>query len=164
MDEQNYISEDELAYEDEFVLDEQDDEDIAQLVYHAEIYALAIESGLSEDEADYLMHYGRPHEGSIPHSGRYAWGSGDDPYQGLAKFQATVHRLEAAGMKEKDIYKHMGFPNSQAYRARKAVAKAELRKYRQNTVTAFLIKQWMQLKSKLSSMVTLMLVKAQNYI
>lgn len=128
----NYIPEDDQNYEESYVLDEQDDEDISELVYHAAIYAVALESGMSDSEAEYLAHYGRPHEGSIPHSGRYAWGTGDNPYQGLAKFQSTITRLKTAGMSEVDIYKHMGFPNSQAFRARKAVAKMELRKYREN--------------------------------
>ena len=30
---------------------------------------------------DYLMHYGTPR-----HSGRYPWGSGDDPYQSSRGF------------------------------------------------------------------------------
>lgn len=30
---------------------------------------------------DELYHYGTPHVGSMPHSGRYPWGSGDSPYQ-----------------------------------------------------------------------------------
>lgn len=29
----------------------------------------------------FLAHYGTPHEGLTPHSGRYPWGSGDDPFQ-----------------------------------------------------------------------------------
>lgn len=29
----------------------------------------------------FLAHYGTPHDGLIPHSGRYPWGSGEDPFQ-----------------------------------------------------------------------------------
>ena len=32
---------------------------------------------------DILIHSGRPHEGSIPHSGRYPYGSGKEPYQDI---------------------------------------------------------------------------------
>lgn len=30
---------------------------------------------------DELLHYGTPHTGSVPHSGRYPWGTGENPYQ-----------------------------------------------------------------------------------
>lgn len=136
----NYISDDEELIIDS-ALDEEDDEDICDMIQHAAIYAVAIESGMSDEEADYIAHYGRPHEGGIPHSGRYAWGTGDSPYRGLAKFQATVKRLKNAGMDEQAIYRHMGFKNSTEFRARKAVAKMELHKYYVNRVRVLKDKQ-----------------------
>jgi len=111
------------------VMDDQDDEDIADIVAHAAIYAVAVESGMSDEEAEYLAHYGTPHEGNIPHSGRYAYGTGENPYRGLVKFQKTVKKLKDAGMNEKQIYKHLGFRSSNEFRARQAVAKMELHKY-----------------------------------
>ena len=125
----DYIPEydlDENEYPEDLLLD-QEREDIAELVYHAAIYAAAIELGMKDDDALHLAHYGTPR-----HSGRYPWGSGEDPMQGLVKFQSVVDRLEKSGMSEKDIYKHMGFKNSQSFRAKKAVAKMEIRKYRQD--------------------------------
>ena len=29
----------------------------------------------------FLMHYGTPHQGSTPHSGRWPYGSGENPFQ-----------------------------------------------------------------------------------
>ena len=31
-----------------------------------------------KETADFIKHVGTPHEGNTPHSGRYAWGSGED--------------------------------------------------------------------------------------
>lgn len=138
-----YISEDDHSFDEElYSLNEQDDEDISEVVYHAAIYAVALESGLTDEEASCLAHYGTPHEGNIPHSGRYAFGTGENPYRGLIKFQATIARLKKSNMDETQIYKHMGFPNSQAFRARKAVAKMELRKYRENRARELKDKGW----------------------
>lgn len=130
----NYIPEYELddqEYPEQLLLD-QDREDIAELVYHAAIYAAAIEMGMKDEDAMSLAHYGTPHQGNIPHSGRHPWGSGENPMQGLAKFQSVVERLEKSGMSEKQIYKHLGFKNSQSFRAKKSIAKMEIRKYRQD--------------------------------
>lgn len=128
----DYIPEYENEEYPEMLLTDQDDEDIANLVYHAAIYAAALEMGCTDEEANYICHYGMPHgPGDTPRSGRHPWGSGEEPRQGLVKFQATVDRLKAAGMSEQQIYKHMGFPNSQSFRAKKAVAKMEIRAYRQ---------------------------------
>ena len=45
-----------------------------------------------------LMHYGTPR-----HSGRYPWGSGENPYQHEEYFRKTVSELKAKGFNEKDI-------------------------------------------------------------
>lgn len=47
---------------------------------------------------DELMHYGTPR-----HSGRYPWGSGENPYQHSGDFLARVHSLEKEGKTEKEI-------------------------------------------------------------
>lgn len=52
---------------------------------------------------DELMHYGTKF-----HSGRYPWGSGDDPYQHSGDFISRCKELKKAGMKDKDIAKHFG--------------------------------------------------------
>ena len=55
---------------------------------------------LSEDE---LIHYGTPR-----HSGRYPWGSGDNPYQHTGDFYTYVNKMKAQGFSEKEIADSMG--------------------------------------------------------
>lgn len=47
---------------------------------------------------DELMHYGTPR-----HSGRYPWGSGENPYQHEPDFLSGVRKLEKQGISEKEI-------------------------------------------------------------
>lgn len=61
----------------------------------------------------YLQHSGRPHEGAVPHSGRYPWGSGEDGYQSPGAFynQVRVLKKSAAnpnGMSEKETADFLG--------------------------------------------------------
>lgn len=50
-----------------------------------------------------LAHYGVKRR-----SGRYPWGSGDDPYQRSGDFLSRVESLEKQGLKEKDIAEKIG--------------------------------------------------------
>lgn len=69
-----------------------------------------------------IKHYGTPR-----HSGRYPWGSGDDPQQRNRSFLGQVEELSKKGMSEVDIAKGLGMTTSQL-RAKKSIAKAEQRK------------------------------------
>ena len=71
---------------------------------------------------DSLSHYGTPR-----HSGRYPWGSGQDPQQRSASFLGRVEELKKQGLSEVEIAKGMGMTTSQL-RARKSIAKAEQKK------------------------------------
>ena len=53
-------------------------------------------------EDEYLAHYGTKR-----HSGRYPWGSGEDPYQHGMDFLARYHELKKSGMKDVDIAKEL---------------------------------------------------------
>ena len=67
-----------------------------------------------------LVHYGMPRR-----SGRYPWGSGDDPYQhGSQDFISRIEELKAKGWKETpdNIMKEFGLTTTQ-YRMEKAIAK-----------------------------------------
>lgn len=55
-----------------------------------------------------LMHYGTPR-----HSGRYPYGSGDNPYQHVKGFMGNYRELKSQGVKEKDIAKYFGMNSSQ---------------------------------------------------
>ena len=59
-------------------------------------------------EGGYLEHYGTPR-----HSGRYPWGSGENPYQGEMDFQAHVKSLRDKGWSQKEIAKSMKMNTSQ---------------------------------------------------
>ena len=56
-----------------------------------------------EEYNAYLMHYGTPR-----HSGRYPWGSGDNPYQRNANFRSYVIDLRHKGMSDAEIARGMG--------------------------------------------------------
>ena len=70
---------------------------------------------------DMLMHYGMPRR-----SGRYPWGSGDNPYQHSGDFLSRVEELKKQGLSETDIAKSMGLTTTQ-YRTQKSLAKDERR-------------------------------------
>jgi DNA-binding CsgD family transcriptional regulator len=71
---------------------------------------------------DKLSHYGIPRR-----SGRYPWGSGDDPQQRNKSFLGYVANLHNKGMSEVDIAKGLGMNVSQL-RNKKSLVKAEQRK------------------------------------
>lgn len=84
---------------------------------------------------DILMHYGMPRR-----SGRYPWGSGEDPYQhGSRDFLGRYEELKKQGMTEREIAKEMsilndkGEPSSTKLRARLGVARYERRLYQVQT-------------------------------
>ena len=46
-----------------------------------------------ERQSDRLFHYGTPHQGSTPHSGRYAWGSGQVSMQDASDLRAFANKM-----------------------------------------------------------------------
>lgn len=68
---------------------------------------------------DYLMHYGTPR-----HSGRYPWGSGENPYQRNGDFYSSVRDLEKQGLTEKQIADLYGMSTTEL-RKQKSLAKDE---------------------------------------
>nr|DAQ19108.1 MAG TPA: RNA dependent RNA polymerase [Caudoviricetes sp.] len=68
-----------------------------------------------------LMHYGMPKR-----SGRYPWGSGENPYQRSGDFLSRVSELKKSGMSEKDVADSMGLTTSQL-RTQVGLAKHERR-------------------------------------
>lgn len=73
----------------------------------------------SEENEDSLMHYGMPKR-----SGRYPWGSGDDPYQHSGDFLSRVEDLKKQGLSEVEIAKAVNMTTTQL-RAYKSIAKEE---------------------------------------
>lgn len=68
-----------------------------------------------------LKHYGMPRR-----SGRYPWGSGDNPYQHSGDFLSRVRELEKQGLSQTEIAKSMGL-NTTQLRTQKSLAKDERR-------------------------------------
>ena len=66
---------------------------------------------MNEIAEDILVHYGVKRR-----SGRYPWGSGDQPYQHSGDIDIRVRELKKKGMKETDIVKDLGFENTSALR------------------------------------------------
>lgn len=75
-----------------------------------------------------LMHYGTPR-----HSGRYPWGSGENPYQHASYFMKTVKQLKAEGKTEKEILDILNMSTTE-YRARISNSQAELKAARNRQV------------------------------
>ena len=70
---------------------------------------------------DILKHYGMPRR-----SGRYTWGSGDNPYQRSGDFLSRVNELKKSGMSEKEVAEAIGLTTSQL-RTQVSLAKDERR-------------------------------------
>lgn len=70
---------------------------------------------------DILMHYGVKRR-----SGRYPWGSGDNPYQHSGDFLSRISELKKQGLSDTEVAKSMGLTTTD-YRAQKSLAKAEQR-------------------------------------
>lgn len=62
----------------------------------------------------------------LERSGRYPWGSGENPYQRLTNFRGTVLKLRKDGVPYTEIAKGMGITTTQL-RARLSIARAEIR-------------------------------------
>ena len=76
------------------------------------------------EEINSLMHYGIPRR-----SGRYPWGSGDDPYQRDCRdFLGRIEELKKNGWTEtpENIKKEFGLSTTE-YRSQKAIANNERR-------------------------------------
>lgn len=69
-----------------------------------------------------LMHYG-----TKMHSGRYPWGSGNEPYQHSGDFLSRVESLQKEGLNEKDIASKIGLSTTEL-RMQTRLAKHERRR------------------------------------
>ena len=70
------------------------------------------------------MHYGTPHSGYIPHSGRYEYGSGENPFQREGSFLRAYKEAHAAGMSDKEFADARGMSTTEL-RARLSTEDAE---------------------------------------
>lgn len=92
-----------------------------------------------------LMHYGMPRR-----SGRYPWGSGDNPYQHSGDFLSRIDELKSQGLRETEIAEQLCLTTTQL-RTQMSLAKDERRSLRlqllkdlekRDTVSTKLPKRW----------------------
>lgn len=76
---------------------------------------------MAETSNDFLMHYGIKRR-----SGRYPWGSGDNPYQHSGDFLSRVQELRKSGMKDTEIAEAFALTTTQ-FRAALGIASSERR-------------------------------------
>ena len=73
--------------------------------------------GIVSPSGTELTHYGTPR-----HSGRYPWGSGENPYQRSGDFLSRVEELHKQGLSEKEIAESLNMSTTQL-RVQKSMAK-----------------------------------------
>ncbi|NCA91991.1 helix-turn-helix domain-containing protein [bacterium] len=74
------------------------------------------------NENEDLLHYGMPRR-----SGRYPWGSGDEPFQRSGDFLTRIQELKKSGMKETEIAEALGMSSTNELRIYESIAKKERR-------------------------------------
>lgn len=72
------------------------------------------------DISDYFMHFGTPR-----HSGRYAWGSGENPYQS-DPFLSKINKMKSEGKKETEIAEAMNMSTTRL-RSQIQIKKSQIR-------------------------------------
>lgn len=95
--------------------------DSQDLKYPSFIFYDYVDHEIIHSETE-LMHYGMPRR-----SGRYPWGSGENPFQHTGDFYTHANKLKAQGMSEVDIAKSFGLSTTQ-YRALYTVDKNNRRR------------------------------------
>lgn len=75
---------------------------------------------------DELKHYGTPHIGDIPHSGRYKWGSGKDPLQNDSEFLDLDATLRKEGLSEVERAAFFRMKSTKEFREYKRLAKEQV--------------------------------------
>ena len=102
--------------------------------YIAQDIMLAIAQHTTNSVAkDILMHYGTKR-----HSGRYPWGSGEDPYQHEIDFRNRVIKLRKKGYSEIEIADKCGYATTSELRSALRKANNDIRSYRMHWGQALL--------------------------
>lgn len=78
-------------------------------------------------DEDHLEHYGTPHEGMIPHSGRWPYGSGEEAYQRAKSFIAEVKDLRKQGLDQKAIADYYNMKSTGELRSRISASRIDIR-------------------------------------
>lgn len=87
-----------------------------------EFEEMLYEASMNDDYKDQLLHYGTPR-----HSGRYPWGSGDNPYQHESWFMSEVNRMRKEGKNDTEIANAMNMSTTE-FRSKITIAKERVTK------------------------------------
>ena len=90
---------------------------------------------------DYIAHYGTPHQGYTPHSGRYAWGSGENAYQRYGGFLQKVSEMKAQGLSDTEIAAAFNMTTTEL-RSKKSKDLEAFTKGRDHAIFKLADKQW----------------------
>ena len=82
-------------------------------------------SAADMSDSDFIMHYGTKR-----HSGRYPWGSGDNPYQHEIDFLNRVRKMRNKGYSELTIAKKCGYSTTSELRSAVRSANNDISQYR----------------------------------
>ena len=96
------------------------------LIHENDIYGVDPESDCD------VVHYGTPR-----HSGRYPWGSGENPYQHESWFIGRVEELKKQGItSDVDLAKALGMKSSTEFRNQYSIEKNNMKRWRYETAKA----------------------------
>lgn len=83
---------------------------------------------------DELKHYGTPHDGLIPHSGRFKYGSGKEPYQRGGDIYNDIKKMEKEGISQVEIVSRLGLKSTQELRDIKTISLDKLNAERDSKI------------------------------
>lgn len=90
---------------------------------------------------DMLLHYGTPHEGMTSHSGRYPYGSGENPNQRYQNLYSQVQGMKKDGKSDKEIRDYLELSSTE-YRALYSIAREKAIAERDNRVMVLHERGW----------------------
>lgn len=95
------------------------------------------------ETADFIKHVGTPHEGNTPHSGRYAWGSGEDPYQRMKSFRDAYNKArKSPDYNEAQFAKDYGFKSIRELRDNASLAGTHMTSMEVSRVKSYADRGW----------------------
>ena len=114
------------------------------------------EASVDGDYKDQLLHYGTPR-----HSGRYPWGSGDNPYQHSSYFMSEVNRMRKEGKTDNQIAESMNMSSTE-FRSRITTAGEKIRRENRERALELYVKGYS--KTKIAEIMGVSEGSVRNYL